>query len=276
MNERNRNQDRIEGEDVLVSVMISAEPATVWSFFDDASRFASWIGAFGGGAPLPGTRVEPKQGGAIRVCYPGENVAACGTITAMEPRRRLVFSWGYENNHNSISIGSTEVEITLTPQPEGTLVQLRHRGLPSERVRQEHLGGWKHYLSMLAGRAAQGQYSERLAGLWSDYFRAWAEPDETARRELLQDCCEPDICLRTSFACTDGVEALSQHVANALKHMPGMSLQPDGEPQLVHGFTQAGWKIVAPNGRAVMRGSNFARLSLAGRLAAVASFPTAG
>ncbi len=265
--------DRIEGDGVVVHVTIAAEPATVWTFLSDASRFASWIGAFGGGPPLPGTSIDPKVGGALRVCYPGQGVAAIGKITAMEPMRRIAMTWGYEDGHDGIAAGSAQVEITLTPVADGTFVQLRHSGIPTSEARQGHFGGWKHYLSMLAGRAADQQHADRLAGLWSDYFKAWGEADDAARERLLSNCCEPTVRLRTSFACTDGIESFSQHVANALKHMPGMTLQIDGAPQMIHGFTRVGWKVVAPNGQAVMHGANFASLSVGGKITTLVSFP---
>ncbi len=265
--------DRVERDEVLVHVLVAAEPATVWSFLSDGDRFASWIGAYGGGPPLPGTHIDPKVGGSLRVCYPGQGVAATGKITAMEPMRRIAFSWGYEDGHDGIAAASTQIEINLTPMPDGTWVQLRHVGIPSDGARQGHIGGWKHYLSMLAGRAAERQHGDRLAGLWADYFRAWSESDEAARRRMLANCCEPAVRLRTAFACTDGIEAFSQHVANALKHMPGVTLKMDGAPQLSHGFTRVGWTVEGPGGQTMMRGENFAGLSLGGKFATMISFP---
>jgi hypothetical protein len=48
------------------------------------------------------------------------------------------------------------VEITLTPEGAGTLVRLRHFGLPSEALRRQHAEGWDFFLPRL-GAAVEGR-----------------------------------------------------------------------------------------------------------------------
>src|SRR5262249_6933743 len=105
--------DRADAEAVVVHMSIAAAPATVWSFMSDGAKFASWIGAFAGQGPAEGTRIDPRVGGELRVCYPGGH-AAVGKITAMEPPRRIAFTWGYEQQTHGIAPGASQVEITLT------------------------------------------------------------------------------------------------------------------------------------------------------------------
>jgi uncharacterized protein YndB with AHSA1/START domain len=257
--------------DVVVRVRIAAAPATVWTFLSDGERFRAWIGAYAGQAPLAGTRIDPRPGGAVRVEYPGGQFGV-GKVTEMIPQQRIAFSWGYEKPGEAVAPGATTVEITLQPTPDGTLVELRHRGLPSEDARRGHCGGWTHYLSMLARAAAEGQHGPLLARLWEDYYQAWSEHDATARLRLLEVCCEPDVRVRTSFACTDSLPDFSAHIANGLKHMPGMSIRPRGNPQHLHGCTRHEWELVAPGGAVVMAGVNFATLSPGGRIAQLVSF----
>jgi uncharacterized protein YndB with AHSA1/START domain len=50
--------------------------------------------------------------------------------------------------------GSTTVEITLAPEGAGTVLRLRHMGLPSDDARQRHHGGWALYTGRLVARFA--------------------------------------------------------------------------------------------------------------------------
>jgi uncharacterized protein YndB with AHSA1/START domain len=259
-------------ESVVVEITISADPATVWLFLSEADRFASWIGAFAGQQPLEGTSVDPRVGGEIRVAYTGGH-AALGRITTMEPPHRIVFTWGYSNATHGLPPGSSRVEITLRPIPEGTRVRLSHSGIPGEETRQGHRGGWNHYLSMLAREAAALQHHEAARRAFEAYFHAWAEPEAGARRQMLASCCEPGVRVRTSFACTDDVDQLSEHIAGSLRHMAGMSFRAEGQLETVHGHARVRWTVSAPDARVILRGEIFAVLSLGGRLEQVVSFP---
>ncbi|MFO0837645.1 MAG: SRPBCC domain-containing protein [Phycisphaerae bacterium] len=265
--------DHVDEREVVVSVRIAAQLSTVWSFFSDADRFAAWIGAYAGGPPQAGTSVDPRIGGRIRVCYPGPSGSVSGgRITAIEPMTRVEFTWGYESGQPGIPPESTRVEIRLFEDEDGTRVELRHTGLPTPDARRSHLGGWKHYLSMLARASSDAQHSGALLETLDAYYRAWSERDESARRALLQRCCEPDVRVRTSWACTDGIDTLSAHIANSLNHMPGLSLGGAAAPTCLHGYARAAWAVKSPDGKEVFRGVNFVRLSLRGKISNVVSF----
>jgi uncharacterized protein YndB with AHSA1/START domain len=259
-------------ESVVVSTTIAASPAIVWSFLSDPERFRSWIGAFAGAAPQPGTRVDPRVGGKLRVEYQGGTFAT-GEITAIEPQTRIEFTWGYEpGGGQNIPPGSTRVEILLCPTAAGTRVELRHHNIPTQEARDGHRGGWTHYLSMFARDAAAAQHAETLPAICADYFRAWSEPDDAARAKLLVQCCESDVRVRTSFANTNSIPELNAHIANGLKHMPGLSLKLVGAPQQLHGFARFEWSVDAPNGASIFRGVNFAELAPSGRIRTLVGF----
>lgn len=260
--------------DVVARIQIAASRETVWSFFSDGQKFAAWIGSMGGGPPQPGTHVDARVGGAVRVVYPHSPAAAVGKIIEMTPGERVVFSWGYEDAQQGMPAGSTRIEITLSPNSDGgTTVELRHRGIPSEPARRGHLGGWTHYLSMLARQAADAQHNGPLAAALDAYFLAWREADAAARAALLEKCCERGVRVRTSFAVANSIDELSQHIGGALLHMPGVLLEPDGPPQLLHGFACVAWKVAAPGGAAVMKGINYLTLSPVSRFETIVSFP---
>lgn len=262
-------------EDVVVGIEIAARPETVWLFLSDAERFASWIGAFAGAAPDPGTRIDPRVGGGLRVVYPHSGPAV-GRILELDPPRRVLFSWGYEGGGGQgIEPESTRVEITLRETPGGTYVELRHRGLPSDEARRGHSGGWTHYLTMLARTATDQQHAAGSTELVTAWFAAWATADEAQRAAILERCVTDDVHVRTSFASIDSRAGLTEHIGGAVRHMPGFRSELDGSPQHLFGYLRFRWQVRSPDGAIVMRGTNFASLALDGRMRGLISFPDA-
>jgi len=98
-------------------------------------------------------RVDLRAGGAYRwTIVPGHTV--CGTFTEVEPGRRVVFTWGWEDS-GELPPGASTVIVTLEPAEGGTLVRLVHEGLTGEQA-ANHAEGWSHYLDRLVTAASQG------------------------------------------------------------------------------------------------------------------------
>ncbi len=116
----------------------------MFAYLTDPARFVEWMGV--------GAALDPRPGGAYRLDVDGEHFAA-GKYLEVDPPRRLVMTWGWEGS-DEVAPGSTTVEITLIPQGSGTLLRLRHSGLPNDRQRNDHAGGWKQYVGTLATRLA--------------------------------------------------------------------------------------------------------------------------
>jgi uncharacterized protein YndB with AHSA1/START domain len=136
------NQTVLERE-----VRIAASPETVFSYFTDPEKLLRWWGI--------AAAIEPRPGGGFRVDINGRNVAS-GRYLEIEPPRRIVLSWGWEGAGHPIPPGSTRVEIDFIPvaAPDGgTLLRLRHLGLPADSV-ADHRSGWQHYGERLALAAA--------------------------------------------------------------------------------------------------------------------------
>jgi uncharacterized protein YndB with AHSA1/START domain len=128
------------GDKVQLEVRIAARPETVFSFLNDAGRMAQWIGN--------SVELEPRPGGAMRIDMNGRG----GEVVAIEANRRVVLSWGWEGEGHPIPPGSSEVEITLAADGDGTLVRLVHSGLPAEAVK-DHGDGWNLFMPRLAAVA---------------------------------------------------------------------------------------------------------------------------
>src|SRR3712207_3741456 len=73
---------------------------------------------------------------------------------APPPPHRLVLAWGWEQERAGVPPRSTEVEVTLEPDGDATILRLVHRRLPPDAV-AFHRAGWDHYLAEL------GRWRER-------------------------------------------------------------------------------------------------------------------
>jgi uncharacterized protein YndB with AHSA1/START domain len=81
---------------------------------------------------------------------------ARGTYLEVVPYSRIVFTWGWDGDTYGMPPGSSTVEVTLTPDGDGTHVRLVHRGLKTHDSREQHTRGWQMYLTRLAVAATGG------------------------------------------------------------------------------------------------------------------------
>jgi uncharacterized protein YndB with AHSA1/START domain len=133
----------ITGDRVEQEIHIEAPPEVVFRFFTDAEMHNRWIGMH--------ATLDPRRGGIYR-CVMSGTATVAGTYLEVEPPRRVVFTWGFENDPE-IPPGSSTVTITLTPDRDGTTVRLVHTGLPHPAISPHHQG-WAGYLAQLATAAA--------------------------------------------------------------------------------------------------------------------------
>jgi uncharacterized protein YndB with AHSA1/START domain len=80
-----------------------------------------------------------------------------GEFVELRPYERLVFTFGWEPGPGvpDVAPGGSRVEVELTPDGDGTVVTLRHSGLPAT-LRGETIVGWRVVLHRLAVEAAEG------------------------------------------------------------------------------------------------------------------------
>jgi len=128
------------GAELEREVLVGASPEIVFAHFTDPERMCRWMGV--------AAQTDPRPGGIYRVDITGRNVVR-GEYVEVVPYRRVVFTWGWEDAGNPLRPGRSRVEVTLTPSASGTVVRLRHTGLPEE-LRGAHSEGWDHYLPRLA------------------------------------------------------------------------------------------------------------------------------
>lgn len=132
-------------------VRIAARPETVFAFFTDPEKMVRWKGSR--------AELDPRPGGIYRVEI-SEKIIARGEYVEIESPSRVVFTWGWEGQESgpgehAVPPGSSRVEVSLSPDGDGTLVRLRHLDLP-EQAREIHGQGWDLYLGRLVIAAAGG------------------------------------------------------------------------------------------------------------------------
>ena len=143
---RLRELEAKEANVVEREVRIAARPETIFTFFTDPTKMVLWKGTW--------AELDPRPGGIYRVNVTGGDVAR-GEYVKVVPHTQVVFTWGWEGEGSPVPPGASTIEVTLTPDGDGTILRLRHMGLPAEQ-RDEHAGGWDHYLPRLI-TAAEGR-----------------------------------------------------------------------------------------------------------------------
>jgi uncharacterized protein YndB with AHSA1/START domain len=106
---------------IIRHVVIAARRETVFRFFTDSKRFAAWWGE--------GSRIDPRPGGEVFICYPGGSTAS-GVVRSLEPPARIELTFGFHGENKPIPPGGSTLSIALDEIPEGTRVTLRHFDLP--------------------------------------------------------------------------------------------------------------------------------------------------
>jgi uncharacterized protein YndB with AHSA1/START domain len=125
--------------EAVQEITIQAAPATIFPYLVDPDLFVRWMGTE--------VTIDPTPGGTFRALCSGTHQSA-GEFREIVPNERVVFTFGWDEPGHPIPPGSSEVEITLTPVAEGTVVRLTHRGLPEDAV-GDHTRGWTYYLARL-------------------------------------------------------------------------------------------------------------------------------
>jgi len=129
-------------------IRIAAQPETIFAFFVDPAKMMQWIATE--------VTADARPGGICRMNIAG--YITRGEYLEIVPHRRVVFTWGWENEGQMPPPGASTVEISLIPEGATTLVRLRHLGLNADE-RKPHGEGWDYFLPRLM-LAAEGRAPE--------------------------------------------------------------------------------------------------------------------
>ena len=243
-------------------VVIRAPRATVFRFFTDSARFASWWGE--------GSTIEARAGGAVRILLPG-GARASGEVLALEPDARIVFTYGYDAGA-PIPPGGSRVTVALADDPAGTRLHLRH-DVADATARDLHVQGWRFQLSLFANAAAAAAHPDADAAA-DRWFAAWNEPDPAVARDAFEALATADVAFHDAFSCLSGLDDIAAHVAASKAHLPGVRLERDGPARHTQGAILADWTALRTDGTSLGRGTNLFELAPDGKVRRAVGFRT--
>ena len=242
--------------------MIRALPETVFQFFTDSARWASWWGT--------GSTIDPKPGGQVYIRH-ANGIESAGEVVEVIAPQRIVFTYGFVSG-KPIPSGSSRVTIRLEPDEQGTRLHLTHEFAEADRaVRDEHVQGWRFQLSLFSNVVANEAYANAAATV-DAWFTAWAIPDAQARTDAFAAIAAPDVSFRDRFSVLDSLEDLSTHAGAAQRFMPGITLKRNGAVRQCQGMVLADWLATDTAGQERMSGTSLVVFRPNGKISAVTGF----
>jgi uncharacterized protein YndB with AHSA1/START domain len=117
-------------------------------------RFSMAVDAHEGRVKVESVVVEEREGGRIYEVMSDGTEGTWATILQWDPPRRLILAWKPNLSDNP----PTEIEVTFTPQGDGTRVDLEHRGWErlgaiAEEARSGYGENWTGVLALFAAAA---------------------------------------------------------------------------------------------------------------------------
>lgn len=137
------------GQTLRLERLIPTSPESLFALWVEPEQITRWWAPDGYTAVVD--RLEVRPGGRWRIILrdlTGAKLAVGGVFHAVEPSRRLAFSWAWEEGEGKRG-GKTEVTVSFEPAPGGTRLVLSHQNFNSEDARERHLTGWSAGLERL-------------------------------------------------------------------------------------------------------------------------------
>jgi uncharacterized protein YndB with AHSA1/START domain len=246
------------------TVVIRAKPETVFRFFTDSARWASWWGA--------GSTIDAKPGGKVYIRHPN-GIETLGEVLDLHAPDRISFTYGFASG-KPIAPGASRVTIRLDADPGGTRLHLVHE-FAEAGPRDEHVQGWRFQLSLFANIVANEVYGD-AASVVDAWFAAWVIADGEAREETLAAIVAPEIQFRDRFSLLYGLADLTAHIGAAQRFMPGIGLRRKGDVRQCQGTVLANWIALDANEKERMSGTSVFAFDPDGRIRSVTGFTNPG
>jgi len=103
------------------------------------------------------------------------------------------------------------------------------------------------------------------------YAAAWNEPDDAARRHLLETAWAASGTYTDPTAHVEGRAALVQHIAGFLKSSPGARIVATSRADSHHGMLRFSWRLIRADGTTI-DGMDFGELDSEGQLKRIVGF----
>ncbi|HLI98499.1 MAG TPA: SRPBCC domain-containing protein [Bradyrhizobium sp.] len=138
-----------ESEEVRLEIRIAASPETVFGLLTDPAQMKTWLAEIVEADARPGGRFFISGASGLMIE---------GTYLEVVPNEKVMFTWG---GVEGLKPGQSTVEFQLEPDGTGTLVRLRHFGLPPSAV-EPHRRGWVYSGLVKLKDVAEGRRPVRL------------------------------------------------------------------------------------------------------------------
>jgi uncharacterized protein YndB with AHSA1/START domain len=140
---------------ITIARTVAATPERVFAAWTDAEQLAAWWWPQLGGTTYD---VDARLGGRFRIHSSGIGATVTGVYTEVEPPRRLVFTWSWEDEGEPEAVVEDTVVVTFEPDDGGTLVTVAHTSVahvPEGGAEQ----GWNDVIDRLVRvwQVAEGQ-----------------------------------------------------------------------------------------------------------------------
>ena len=135
------------GDSLEVRRTIRASPQRVFEAWTRPEELKRW--AAPGPMETPFAEVDLRVGGRYRIHMrepDGNAHRVFGTYREVDPPRRLVYTWSWEDDPE---VKDSVVTVEFRHLGGSTEVVLRHEGFPSSERRDRHLSGWGACLEQL-------------------------------------------------------------------------------------------------------------------------------
>ena len=144
-------------EDVTLRMerLIATTPETLFGFWTKPEMLIRWWGPEG--FTTPQHAMDVREGGRWRTVMrspEGKNFTVSGVYRTLEPPRRLVFTWAWDDDAG-LRGNETEVTVTLEPVPGGTKMMLVQKGFVDADSRDRHQRGWGSSFVRLASKVVK-------------------------------------------------------------------------------------------------------------------------
>ncbi len=241
------------------TVVIRATPETVFRFFTDSARWASWWGA--------GSTIDAQPGGKVYIRHPN-GAETLGEVLSVRHSEQVVFTYGYATG-KPLPPGASRVTINLSPDQAGTRLHLLHE-FAEAPPRDEHVQGWRFQLSLFSNAVSSEVLADAAATV-DAWFGAWMIAGASERDETLANIAAPDVGFRDRFSLLDGLADLTAHIGAAQCFMPGIRLERKGPVRQCQGTVLADWIAVDGDAKERMSGTSVFLFHPDGRIASVTS-----
>ena len=135
--------------------VIAATPERLFELWTDPEELAKWWGPEGFTTPTYAMDVRPGGRWHTTMRRPdGSEHVVSGIYRAIEPPKRLVFTWGWDDDAGMRG-HETEVTVTFEPAPGGTRMTLVQQTFIDTDSRNRHQHGWGSSFVCLARQAVK-------------------------------------------------------------------------------------------------------------------------